>query len=140
MAKAKKANGTKANGAAAPTLHLPAGGAGDKRERAAVEDVVAALSDALECDAEFVRHILQQGQEDVGQFFKAGYSVEMALTETLVTAAMLAHAAQWDHRTLGRQVSEKFAVFYDAVGKLADGAHRPVEHWKAEGGRVVPLS
>ena len=140
MAKKAKANGTKANGAAAPTLHLPAGGAGDKRERAAVEDVVGALSDALECDSEFVRHILNQGQEDVAQYFKAGYSVEMALTETLVTAAMLAHAAQWDHRTLGRQVSEKFAVFYDACGRLGDAAHKPVDHWVKEGGRVVPLS
>ena len=134
---AKRKTGPRAD--RAPRVHLPTGSVTNHRERAAVEDVVQALSQALQVEDGFCRHVLSQAQDEVAEFFRAGYSGEMAIFQSCMVVAMLAHAAQIDMHQLARVVTQQLAVCYDATGRISDAAHESVALRKDRGGLVVPI-
>ena len=105
--------------------------------RAPIEDAVRALASQFHCEERFIRHALGQAQELANEYGRAGYSPEMALTETMLAIAMVAHRMETDHARLARIIVERLAFCYDAVGRVHAKGHDSIETGRARGGALV---
>lgn len=110
------------------------------QHREAVEDAVRALSAQFGCEERFIRHALGQAQELANEYGRAGYSPEMALTETLLAIAMIAHRMETDHKTLAQILVRRLAHCYDAVGRVHATRDDSIEAARARGGALVHVS
>lgn len=108
--------------------------------RAAIEEAVRALSAQFGCEERFIRHALGQAQALANEYGRAGYSPEMALTETLLAIAMIAHRMEADHSRLARIIVERLAHCYDAVGRVHRTREDSIEAARARGGALVHVS
>ena len=105
--------------------------------RAPIEEAVASLASQFHCEERFIRHALDQAQELANEYGRAGYSPEMALTETMLAIAMIAHRMETDHSRIVRIIVERLAVCYDAVGRVHAKGHDSIETGRARGGALV---